>query len=100
PKSNIWFIGIEEGFNGNTAQLQNRFTQTDNLVFADVIYNMKGVTDHEVYYGPSATKVQGTMRRIVQILQAIENDPKRKSLSILDYQKEYLGRNNTNCNHA
>lgn len=98
PDSKIWFIGLEEGFNGTQDQLIQRFCMLNNLVFADVVRNMRGLGDHEQYYGVKATTIQNTMKRIVQILLQIDGINSFDNQHILNYQRLMLGR--PKSNHA
>lgn len=92
--SNVWFIGMEEGFHGSLLGLENRFNKTKNKSVIDLQDGMVDVKDHMRWFSEKSSS-QPTWRKLILILLFLE-DKKINNDKIKKYQKEKFGRLKSN----
>ena len=93
--SDIWFIGMEEGFNGSQNELKNRFEKTYDRSVIDIQNDMNDVEDHmKWFYGKP--NIQRTWSKLILILLTItRNNNKLENEEIGEFQKKLFGRLNS-----
>jgi len=93
--SKIWFIGIEEGFDGNMDELERRFNRTKDKSVIDIQGDMKGVPDHIKWFS-NRPSLQRTWSKLILILLSLESEKNIDNEKIRAYQKHKFGRLNSN----
>jgi hypothetical protein len=91
-KSDVWFIGMEEGFGGTLDDLKARFEKTQNRSVIDIKNDMTDVDDHMKWFS-SKPNIQRTWSKLILILLAInykKYNPDNEE--IRSFQKNLFGR--------
>ena len=92
--SEIWFIGMEEGFNGDEQDLGNRFSSTKDKSIID-LQGMPCVKDHLKWFQPDSP-IQKTWRKLILILLVLRSENNIDDKKIKQFQIEKLGRKESN----
>lgn len=96
--SNIWFIGMEEGFGGNMLDLLDRFNRTNNKSIVDLQDGMMDVKDHTKWFLPNPN-IQRTWSKLILILLTLNFEKKIDNQRIKEFQKKEFSRRLSNhCN--
>ncbi len=95
-QSDIWFIGMEEGFSGDQNELKIRFEKTYDRSVIDIKNDMKDIKDHmKWFYGKP--NIQRTWSKLILILLSITtNNTEPTNEEIRKFQKNLFGRLNSN----
>ena len=97
--SDIWFIGMEEGFHGNLTDLENRFNRTKDKSVIDLQDGMSDVQDHMKWFLPNSN-IQRTWSKLILILLTLKSNYKITNYNIKEFQRKEFGRLNSNhCSH-
>jgi hypothetical protein len=92
--SDIWLIGMEEGFHGSLADLEVRFKQTMDRSVIDLQDDMKDVQDHMQWFR-DASSSQPTWRKLIFILLSLDcKNADNEQIKL--YQRKEFGRLNSN----
>lgn len=93
--SDIWFVGMEEGFDGTLGDLTKRLENTYGKNFIDLKDDMKNIPDHYKWfmYKP---ELQPTWSKLILILLTLQNKESIDNEEIRDYQLNEFGRNYAN----
>lgn len=97
-KSLYWFVGMEEGFNGDQDNLEKRFAAAHKKETLDIQNDMRDVSDHIIWFKENP-KIQPTWQKLIYILLVLENERDENVINkeiIRKYQKERLGRVDSN----
>lgn len=89
-ESDIWFVGIEEGFNGTMENLMTRLKATQNGSMFDIRRSMRDVEDHMKWFQDSAN-IQPTWGKIIRILLNVNEEEDIDKEQIREYQINELG---------
>lgn len=65
-ESDIWFVGMEEGFDGSMNLLYERFKTTSNKIVCDIVEDMQTSPDHLRWFADNAP-TQKTYRPLIYI---------------------------------
>lgn len=95
----IWFVGMEEGYNPNTEDLGKRYKSTQHEAVFDVYETLKN-DPGQVAMFEKGGKLNRTYRRLIQILLHVKNGTEPTKEEILNFQIEKLGRKNAEPAHA
>lgn len=96
--SDIWFIGMEEGFDGNLADLENKFNRTKDKSVIDLQDGMTDVQGHMNWLSPNSN-IQRTWGKLIRILLTLKSNEKVTNDRIKEFQKKEFCRSNSNhCN--
>lgn len=93
--SDIWFIGMEEGFHGTLADLENRFNRTKDKSVIDLQNDMADVKDHMKWF-LSNSGIQRTWWKLILILLTLKSEENITNDKIKEFQKKEFGRLNSN----
>ncbi len=89
--SDIWFIGMEEGFGGSIQDLKKRFNKTKNKKVIDIKEGMSGIKDHLKWFFPQSN-LQKTWSKLILILLSLKNNVQPTNEQIKKYQRYKFGR--------
>ncbi len=92
-KSDIWFVGMEEGFKGGS-ELETQLNKTNEKSVID-IKDMENVEAHMQWFNVKP-KLQRTWSKLIIILLMISNQSNPDNESIRSFQKDGLGSKNGN----
>lgn len=96
-KSDIWFIWMEEWFNGDLIDLEKRFKKTYEKDVVDIQDDMTEVIDHIKWFLPKSN-IQKTRGKLILILLRLKWE-KIENYEIKKFQRFNFARNNSNhCN--
>jgi hypothetical protein len=95
--SDIWFVGMEEGFSDSNELLYQRFNSTHNKTVCDIYEDMRECTDHMKWFVGNAP-TQKTYRPLIYILLFLKYGREPALEEIRDFQINDFGRKN--ANHA
>jgi hypothetical protein len=90
-QSNIWFIGMEEGFDGDLFDLKIRFDKAISKSVIDLQDDMVQVKDHMKWFLPNS-KVQKTWGKLIQILLTLPSNDSITIEQIKEFQRKDFGR--------
>jgi len=90
-KSDIWFVGMEEGFDDTYETLYERFRVTADKQVIDISDDMKNCPDHMKWFQKGAP-TQKTYRALISVLLYIRNNKEATLEEIREYQIEKFGR--------
>lgn len=90
-KSDIWFVGMEEGFNGSLNDLEDRFQRTHGKKVIDIQDDMIGVDDHTKWFSPNSN-IQQTWGKLILVLLFQRNGDIVSKETIKQYQRNNFGR--------
>jgi hypothetical protein len=93
--SDIWFIGMEEGFHGNLTDLDNIFNKTKDDSVIDLQDGMTDVQDHMKWFSPNS-RIQRTWGKLILILLTLKSDEEVTNDKIKEFQRKEFGRLNSN----
>lgn len=94
-KSDIWFIGMEEGHTGDIESLVKRLEATKDKETLDIYDDMKHFEAHMKWFEEGA-KTQATYRRLIYILLYLKNKVEPKIEEIRQFQIKEFGRKTSN----
>jgi hypothetical protein len=95
-KSDIWFVGMEEGADGDIGKLITRFEATSDGEVFDIYDDMQSDTDHMKWF--DGGKPQRTYMRLVYFLLFLKSGKYPTRDEMLAYQVSHFGRKN--ADHA
>lgn len=90
-KSNFWFFGMEEGFNGTMKELEKRFINTHHKHTFDAYEDMKDVKDHIKWFSKNPP-LQNTMKQLIRLYLSFRNQDNISTDKIRNYQELKFGR--------
>lgn len=90
-ESDIWFIGMEEGFDGNLSDLKIRFNNAESKSVIDLQNDMTHVQDHIKWFLPNS-KVQNTWGKLIQIVLTLKSNEPITIDQIKEFQRKEFGR--------
>lgn len=93
--SDIWFIGMEEGFHGSLTDLENRFNRTKDKSVIDLQDDMTDVQDHMKWFLPNSN-IQRTWGKLILILLTLRSNEKVINDKIKEFQRNEFCRLNSN----
>src|SRR3989344_5832651 len=93
--SDIWFIGMEEGFNGTLIDLENRFNSTKDKSIIDLQQDMKTVKDHMKWFLTNSN-IQRTWGKLILILLTLNSDENVDNSKIKEFQRKEFARLDSN----
>lgn len=94
-KSDIWFIGMEEGYNQNSEVLLERFEATSGKEIFDIYDDLKVDPGHNFWFEKNAP-TQSTYRKLIYILLYLQNKIEPTLEEIRQFQINKFGRKNSN----
>lgn len=92
--SDIWFIGMEEGL-GDEKTLEKRFLRTNNKRVVDIQDDIKGITDHEIWFSENL-RIQPTWSKLIRILLVLNSEEGDDREKIREFQKNCFARKDSN----
>jgi hypothetical protein len=92
--SDIWFIGMEEGFDGTLEELEQRFKATYNKKVIDIQNDMGSTTDHMKWFVKNPP-LQRTYSKIARMLLLFGGKEISNNI-IRNYQSNQLARIDSN----
>ena len=95
-KSDMWFVGMEEGADGDIAKLIKRYEATAHGEVFDIYDDMRGDKDHMKWF--DGGKPQRTYMGLSYLILFIRSGKIPTREEMLAYQIKYLGRKN--ADHA
>lgn len=93
--SNIWFVCMEEGFDGTLEDLSLRLDATKDKTIIDIQSDMAGVPDHMRYFIGEHPPIQRTWSKMILMLGAFDSE-NFLTEDVRSYQKNRFGRLNSN----
>lgn len=96
-KSDVWFVGMEEGYNDKNESLLKRFIATAGAQTFDIYESLKIDPGH-VYWFEEGAPTQATYRRIIYIYLYLKNGTEPTLEDVRQFQIKELGR--SHANHA
>lgn len=90
-ESDIWFVGMEEGFDGSMDLLYERFKTTSNKVVCDIVEDMQTSPDHLRWFEDNAP-TQKTYRPLIYIHLYLKNGIEPTLEEIRQFQISLFGR--------
>src|SRR3989338_8830097 len=95
--SDIWFIGMEEGFHSSLSSLESRFNKTRGKSVIDVQDDMTNIQGHMKWFAPDSS-IQRTWSKLILILLVLRSETTEKE-KIKAFQRKHFARKNSNhCN--
>jgi len=94
-QSDVWFIGMEEGFGGTLLDLENRFLNTKDKSVMDIQNGYEDVKDHFQWF-LKKPKIQRTWSKLILILLSLNSEDKIDNKKIRKYQRTEFARANSN----
>lgn len=93
--SDIWFVGMEEGYNEENEVLYDRFKATAHGQIFDIYGDLKVDPGH-VYWFEDGAPIQPTYRRLIEMVIFKETGKFPDKEVIREFQIKHLGRKGTN----
>lgn len=90
-ESDIWFVGMEEGFDGSMGLLYERFKTTSKKVVCDIVEDMQTSPDHLRWFEDNAP-TQKTYRPLIYIHLYLKNGIEPTLEEIRQFQISSFGR--------
>jgi hypothetical protein len=90
-ESDVWFVGMEEGFDGSMDLLYERFKTTSNKVVCDIVEDMQTSPDHLRWFEDNAP-TQKTYRPLIFIQQYLKTGKEPTLEEIRQFQINSFGR--------
>ena len=90
-KSKIWFVGMEEGCDGDISKLISRFKATSHGEVFDIYHDMRHDPDHMKWFEENAP-TQATYRKLIYLLLYLETSKEPTLEEIRQYQITHFGR--------
>lgn len=92
---NIWFVGMEEGYNENNEVLEKRIKATSNKGIFDIYDDLKVDPGH-VYWFEEGAPTQPTYRPLIYIRLFLQTGKEPTLEEIREYQIKKFGRKTSN----
>lgn len=89
--SDVWFVGMEEGFDSSMELLRERFKTTSDKVVCDIVENMQTSPDHLRWFADSAP-TQKTYRPLIFIHLYLKTGKEPTLEEIRQFQINSFGR--------
>jgi len=89
--SDVWFVGMEEGFDGSMDLLYQRFKTTSNKVVCDIVEDMRTSPDHLRWFEGNAP-TQKTYRPLIFIQLYLKTGTEPTLEEIRQFQINSFGR--------
>ena len=93
-QSDIWFVGMEEGFHGSLEDLNNRFQKTKNKNVIDIKDDMIGVKDHIKWFNNNSN-LQKTWHKLIFILLTLRSKENTAIDDLKHFQRNEFARLNS-----
>lgn len=93
--SDVWFVGMEEGYNQDNEVLLERLKATANAEVFD-IYDDLRVDPGHVYWFEDGAPTQSTYRKLIYLLLYFQNKTEPTLEEIRDFQIKHFGRKKNN----
>ncbi len=94
-RGDVWFVGMEEGYNENNEILLERFKATAHAEVFDIYDDLKVDPGH-VYWFEDGAPTQSTYRRLIYLLLYLQNKTEPTLEDIRDFQIKKFGRKISN----
>lgn len=94
-KSDIWFIGMEEGADGDIKKLIKRFESTSLGKVSDICEDMQDSEDHLRWFKEGAP-TQSTYRKLIYLLIYFHTKKEPTLEDIREFQIKHFGRKKNN----
>ena len=94
-KSDVWFVGMEEGHNENNEILINRFKATSHAEVFDIYEDMEVDPGHMAWFKDNAP-TQATYRRLIYLLLYLQNKSEPTLEEVRQFQIKRFGRKTSN----
>lgn len=94
-KSDIWFVGMEEGYNQDNESLLKRLEATAGKEIFDIYDDMKHDNAHMKWF-EEGSKTQATYRRLIYLLLYLQNKKEPTLEEIRQFQIKQFGRKKSN----
>jgi hypothetical protein len=91
----VWFVGMEEGYNEDNEILLERFKATANAEVFDIYDDLKVDPGH-VYWFEDGAPTQSTYRQLIYLLLYLQNKMEPTLEDIRDFQIKKFGRKISN----
>lgn len=95
PKSDIWFIGMEEGFHDDEQDFYARIENTYNKDIIDIVDGMQGVKAHLKWF-ESDSNIQRTWSKLLLLLLTLDGQKQIGNEALKKYQRSKFCRIHSN----